>query len=181
MNEINDLIAQRQQKDRFFKSNPYSPLSPQQQQQFDHLAYFDPNPTLAFELVPEEFAEKKNILMQTSTGDTRYYVRWGKVKFQMDGEDVELTLFYMPGQAQFFVPFIDATSGNETYGAGRYIDVDRLPDGTVRIDFNLAYSPYCAYSPDWNCPMPPQENCLKVAIRAGEKQPTGEWVIKAQE
>ena len=188
---MNQLIAQRQEKDRFFKSSPYSPLTPQQQALFDHLNYYDPNPALAFDLAPEAFPDKANIKMQTSTGDTRYYQRWGMIKFPVDGKDAELTLYYNPGDGNFFVPFMDATSGNETYDAGRYVEVERQPDDRIHIDFNEAYSPYCAYNEPlelstaagrepqlWNCPIPPKENRLTVPIRAGEKKPTGEWVIQ---
>ncbi len=173
---MDSLIRQRQEKDKFFKANPYAPLSPQQQAKFDHLNYYDPNPALVFTITPEVFAEKSNVKMQTSTGETRYYQRWGKIAFQVDGQKAELTLYAAPGDEQFFVPFKDATNGTETYGAGRYIEVEPEPDCKIHIDFNAAYNPYCAYSPHWSCPIPPMENRLKVPIRAGEKIPTGDWV-----
>jgi len=77
------------------------------------------------------------------------------------------------GEKDLFIIFKDATSGKETYGAGRYLDLDRHGDEIV-IDFNYAYNPYCAYNPDWSCPLPPAENWLKVPIRAGEKNFLGE-------
>ncbi len=169
------LIAQRQQKDEFFKNSPYSPLLPEQQAKFDHLSYYDPMPALSFDLTPEEFAEKVNIQMQTSTGDTRYYQRWGKITFLVNGQETSLTLYYSPGDSSFFVPFMDATRGKETYGAGRYVEIERLPNGRVHVDFNEAYNPYCAYNAQWSCPIPPKENRLTVPIRAGEKQPEGDW------
>ncbi len=67
------------------------------------------------------------------------------------------------------MPFRDATSGTETYGAGRYLDLEPLPDGSYDLDFNLAYSPYCAYSPSYSCPLPPPENRLGARILAGER------------
>ena len=75
---------------------------------------------------------------------------------------------------EFFLPFRDATSGNETYGAGRYLDnhrpgLQRLNAEEFEVDFNYSYNPYCAYSSYFSCPLPPRENWLKVAIRAGEK------------
>ena len=69
-----------------------------------------------------------------------------------------------------FLPFTDATSGEETYGAGRYVEIDILEDGRVAIDFNMAYNPYCAYNEDWSCPLTPFENRLQVPIQAGEKK-----------
>jgi len=178
---MEDLIAQRQQKDQFFKDSPHSPLTPQQQMKFAGLNYYDPAPELAFEIVPEPFVDQKHIKMQTSTGDVRSYMRWGQVKFQVNGQDATLTLYFMPGQPAFFVPFTDSTTGHETYDSGRYVEVERLPEGKVRLDFNQAYNPYCAYGPEWSCPIPPQENRLKVAIRAGEKKPVGEWVEQYHE
>src|SRR5262249_32956876 len=79
--EIMDIVSHRQQKDQFFKTSPYSPLTPEQQMKFDRLSYYDPNPALVFDVEPEVFAEKNNIRMQTSTGDVRDYQRWGKIKF----------------------------------------------------------------------------------------------------
>ena len=70
-----------------------------------------------------------------------------------------------------FVPFIDATSGHETYGAGRYLDLEAEPDGTYSLDFNLAYHPYCVYAPTYSCPLTPAENRLPVRIEAGERLP----------
>ncbi len=191
MEQTEQITWLRQEKDRFFKNSPYSPLSPQQQTTFNRLDYFDPNPALIFDLKPEPFADQKHVQMQTSTGEMRTYMRWGQVKFPVDGQEATLTLYFSPGQENFFVPFTDSTNGQETYGSGRYLEVKRLPDGKVRLDFNEAYNPYCAYpSPQsliedsdgepkmWSCPIPPRENHLSVAIRAGEKKPRGEWVME---
>jgi len=178
---VDSLIRQRQEKDKFFKTSHYAPLSPQQQAKFDHLSYYDPNPALVFDLTPEVFTEKSNVKMQTSTGETRYYQRWGRITFQVDGQAASLTLYAEPGDERFFVPFKDATNGTETYGAGRYIEMAQEPDGTIHVDFNIAYNPYCAYSPHWSCPIPPMENRLKVPIRAGEKIPAGAWVDQGLE
>lgn len=186
------LQMHRQEKDTFFRTNPQSPLVPEQQQVFTGLRYFDHNAALNLRLKPEVFKQKENVKIQTSTGDTRYYVRWCKVRFQVNGLETELTLFLTPGSSQFFVPFMDSTTGQETYGAGRYVEAELLPGGDVHLDFNMAYSPYCAYNEpiamavaagrqphSWNCPIPPHENRLKVAIHAGEKAPVGAWVESA--
>jgi uncharacterized protein (DUF1684 family) len=185
------IVMQRQAKDNFFKNDAYSPLQPEQQAKFNGLQYYEPNPTLRFELTPEPFPDQIHVQMQTSTGDTRSYMRWGRAKFTVEGQEAELTLYFSPGQAAFFVPFMDATSSTETYDAGRYVEAERLPNGKVLLDFNVAYSPYCAYNEPpslaasagrepvtWSCPIPPKENRLKVPIRAGEKKPIGDWVIQ---
>ena len=77
-----------------------------------------------------------------------------------------------PQDGALFLPFRDTTSGAESYGAGRYLEVEPTDDGKLRVDFNYAYSPYCAYcayNDRWSCPIPPAENRLGVAIRAGER------------
>ena len=79
-----------------------------------------------------------------------------------------LALYATPGHEGYFLPFRDATSGRETYGAGRYLDLAPPHDGKVTVDFNLAYNPYCAYSDSFSCALPPVENWLQVPIRAGE-------------
>ena len=95
--------------------------------------------------------------------------RAGLVRFDVDGESAQATLFSDDDDPGLFLPFRDATSGRETYGAGRYLDVQPPDaDGDVVIDFNLAYNPYCAYSEGFSCPLPPAENRLDVPIRAGE-------------
>jgi uncharacterized protein len=170
------LLAYRQERDRFFRIHPQSPVLPEKRDKFTGLTYYDYNADLVFDLTPEEFANKDDFKMQTSTGDVRYYQRWGKIKFDVEDQPAELTLFWSPGSDQFFIPFTDATSGSETYGAGRYLDLHRDPGGKLEVDFNRAYNPYCAYSIRWNCPIPPAENRLKVPIRAGEKTPEGDWV-----
>ena len=67
--------------------------------------------------------------------------------------------------------FRDATTGTDTYGVGRYVEPEKLPDGRWLIDFNNAYNPACAFSPHYNCPIPSKANTLPVAIKAGEKDP----------
>jgi uncharacterized protein (DUF1684 family) len=159
----------RKQKDTFFKTNGQSPLKPEQRPSFSGLSYYPVNEDLALHLEAKEFEDKEEIEMQTSTGDLRTYLRWGTVTFTVDGEEATLTLYFSPAHRHFFLPFMDATSGDETYGAGRYIDPHPLEDNIFQVDFNQAYSPYCAYNENYSCPIPPQENRLKVAIRAGEK------------
>ncbi len=166
----------RRRKDEYFKHDVHSPLTPEQQAAFEGLAYFPPNSDLRFELEVEAFEEQDTVTMQTSTGDLAEYVRWGRIHFEVAGEPAALTVYGAPNGAGFFLPFKDTTSGKETYAAGRYLEIDPLPDGRVLVDFNMAYNPYCAYSPHWSCPFPPAENRLSVPIRAGEMIPVGDWV-----
>ena len=92
------------------------------------------------------------------------------VRFEVDGHPTQLTLYRSDETDGLFVPFRDATSGIDSYGAGRYLEVEPPDaDGEVEVDLNYAYNPFCAYNPNWSCPIPPIENWLPVPIRAGER------------
>jgi uncharacterized protein (DUF1684 family) len=167
-------LAARRQKDQFFKTDPQSPLTPEQQAQFTGLRYYPYNPALVLRVTAQPFADGKFVPIQTTTGDLRSYKRFGEFTFDVDGQPARLTLY--EADYGFFLPFVDAGAGTETYPAGRYLEPEYLGDNTFLIDFNDAYSPYCAYGPGWSCPITPAENRLSVAIRAGEMMPEGEWV-----
>ena len=160
----------RQRKDEFFKNDPNSPLTPEQQEVFTGLNYYPENLDLRFELTIEPLDEQQQITMQTSTGGTAEFVRWGRIRFEVDGDPAELTVYVSVEGGGYFLPFTDATTGKETYGSGRYLEVDPRPGGEFAVDFNMAYNPYCAYNARWTCPIPPKENQLGVPIRAGEKK-----------
>ena len=134
------------------------------------LQYFPENLELRLTVTLERDLSAETILMQTSTGAERVYQRLGWAMFSADGSSARLALYAPEGDQQpseAFVPFMDATSGVETYEGGRYMEAE-LTGETVTLDFNLAYNPYCAYAPHWSCPIPPRENRLAIAIRAGE-------------
>lgn len=162
-----DALAQfRQQKDEYFASAPDSPI--EDRADFSGLDYFDEAPDLTLELDVRK-GDGSEVRVQTSDGQERVYTRDGIVSFEVEGQPVALTLYGTGHNHGFFLPFRDATSGHETYGAGRYLDVQPSKNGKVTIDFNLAYNPFCAYNEAYSCPLPPGENWLAVAIRAGEK------------
>jgi uncharacterized protein (DUF1684 family) len=166
---IDALEAQRAEKDAYFRQNPYSPLEPEDRQNFSGLKYYEPD--LAFQYILQlQPADPEPITLQTNTGDEQIYNRIGTVQFEVDGEPARAAIYQSTDRNDLFLPFRDATSGKETYGAGRYLEPVDLGNGEVLVDFNLAYNPYCAYSPNFSCPLPPVENWLKVPIRAGEKK-----------
>ena len=168
---MSDLDDFRASKDAFFRDDPRSPLTDEQRGRFAGLSYFPETSELEIEgvLETEDVDLDEPIVMQTSTGGEQTYRRAGVVRFEVDGEPARVTLYASPDMHELFLPFRDATSGKDTYGAGRYLEVERPGvDGHVVIDFNLAYNPYCAYNPHWSCPIPPGENWLAVPIRAGE-------------
>jgi uncharacterized protein len=162
-----DLNGFRAMKDKFLKEDPHSPLSGEQKQEFRGLEYFPENPDLRLTTNVKEIPGQPEIQMQTSTGDIRSYRKYGTFSFEVEGQQAELTMYAT--ENNFFLPFVDSLAGEETYPAGRYLDVEQLPDGRFAIDFNLSYNPYCAYNEQWSCPLTPFENRLKVPIRAGEK------------
>ena len=168
---MSELTEFRKSKDDFFASGGHSPLMAQQRGRFKGLEYYTENSDLRFELTIDELADaqKERVDIATSTGDFQPYLRWGTITFLVEGESATLSVYQSEDGGDFFLPFADASSGHETYGSGRYLDVLSLHGGKVLVDFNYAYNPYCAYNPNWSCPIPPLENRLKVPIRAGEK------------
>ena len=164
---MNELQEFRTSKDDFFASHPQSPLTSEQKRVFHGLDYFDENADLQLEVRVEKFPEQKQVVIQTSTGQTQSYTRFGRFKFSVDGQEAELTLY--SSDNGFFLPFADSLAGEETYPAGRYLEPDPLPGDRFLVDFNMAYNPYCAYNEMWSCPLTPPENRLNVPRRAGEK------------
>lgn len=169
-----EILAMRREKDQFFKLNPQSPLNEDQQGLFDGLRYYDHNPAFDLVVTVTPNPTEDYVTIETTTGDLRRYKRYGRFSFTVDGETAELTLYEAPHG--YFLPFVDVNAGQETYPAGRYLEPEALGDDRFHVDFNRAYSPYCAYGAGWNCPITPKENRLTVAITAGEKSPVGEWL-----
>ena len=171
------VAAFRADKDAFFGSNPHSPIPAAERATFTGLPYYPVDEGLAFEglrLQPYEGDEPTTFQIPTSDGQLRPARRAGVLRFELDGETRQLTgyTFETGGdEGELFVPFLDATSGTETYGAGRYLDLEPEDDGTYVLDFNLAYHPSCVYDPRYSCPLTPAENRLPVRIEAGERLP----------
>jgi hypothetical protein len=175
--ETDDLRRQieafRKQKDKFLLEHEQSPLLHEDKHHFTGANYFpvDPKYRVTATLVSE--ARPGIFRVQTTTGDFKEYTRVGRLQFEIDGQPLSLVAFMPPADEplhgnRLFVPFRDRTSGKETYGAGRYLDLNKRPGDTYVLDFNRAYNPYCAYSPYYSCPLPPGENNLPVEVRAGE-------------
>ncbi|GGR51985.1 hypothetical protein GCM10008959_11640 [Deinococcus seoulensis] len=170
----------RNRKDQHFAAGN-GPVDPKS---FHGLRYFAPDESWAFTVLldrlPQDVAAE--FPLETNTGETRVMARYGQVTVPLPGGERTLSVFAPLGDeqpARVFIPFRDATSGaaeGGTYGAGRYLDaaLDRQLGGEgalVRVDFNLAYHPYCAYGDGWTCPLPPRENWLPDAVTAGERLP----------
>jgi hypothetical protein len=170
------LLQARAAKDEMLRTAGDSPVPRETRQVILPLAYFPPDPAyrVPAALSPDPRGGRV-IQMLTSTGQQRATQVMGLLEFTLNGQRLILQAFAEEGSngQRLFVPFTDATSGHESYGAGRYLDLDRTPTGIYVIDFNTAYNPYCAYNPTYDCPVPTTENRLAVAIRAGERVPKG--------
>jgi uncharacterized protein len=166
------IAAIRAAKDEGFKNGPESPVPADKKAALLPLAYFPIDENYAVPASLEPAAERTRITVPTSTGKIRDLERIGALKFSLNGKPLRLTAFIdveSPQVNRLFVPFADATSGSETYAAGRYMELDPTATGIYVVDFNIAYNPYCYYSPEFDCPYPPKENRLDVPIRAGER------------
>ncbi len=170
-----DAIAEfRADKDAFFRDHPGSPLPAGDREGFTGLPYYPVDEALGFEglrLEPYTGDEPSDFEIPTSDGKLRPAHRAGRFTFEVDGVALALTAYTFDGGdgTSLFVPFLDATSGSETYGAGRYLDLEPDDDGTYILDFNLAYHPSCVYDMRFSCPLTPAENRLPVRIEAGER------------
>jgi uncharacterized protein (DUF1684 family) len=164
----------REEKDTFFAQHWQSPVTPQDRPLFKGLEYYPPDPSYRFELELFEHPEKQAVRMAYTKGNEQDFLRWGEFRFKIAGKEQSLQAYKSNREEEMlFVPFKDATSGKETYGAGRYLDLeperDRTADRKWILDFNQAYNPWCVYSEAYTCPFVPVENWLEVPILAGEK------------
>ncbi|SFG45552.1 DUF1684 domain-containing protein [Pontibacter chinhatensis] len=172
-NYIKPLLQEREQKDLSFRSRSSSPFDDAGRRAFKNLVYYEPNLDYRLTASVELLAQQDTLLLPLTNGSYEPYLRYGKASFKVEGQQHQLTLYKRlsgENKEELFVPFTDKTNGFETYGGGRFLDIP-YEEGKSKIvlDFNRAYSPFCAFNPDYVCPLPPKENRLSVAIPAGEK------------
>jgi uncharacterized protein (DUF1684 family) len=165
----------RADKDEAFRLSADSPIPQAQRATFRGLAYF---PIDASYSVPASIAEERSvdpviIELATSRNTVDRLERVGTITFRLAGNRYSLTAFATAedGLNRLFVPFGDLTNRQETYGGGRYLNLTRTATGLYDLDFNTAFNPYCVYDVNYTCPLPPAENRLQIAIRAGERMP----------
>jgi uncharacterized protein (DUF1684 family) len=166
------LLRIREEKDEFFRLSYDSPLPDSERATFQGLKYFDPDPAFRFETNLHRYEGMESVVMITSKGTRQLFNKAGYFEVAIGGKPVRLQAYQSAERADptLFVPFRDATSGKESYGAARYLDMEVEHNDEYALDFNYAYNPYCAYSEAYVCPLPPRENWLTVEIRAGEKK-----------
>jgi uncharacterized protein (DUF1684 family) len=168
------VVAYRADKDAFLASSPTSPIPVAERPSFGGLPYYPIDEELVIDgLGLEPYTGSEPVRFQIPATDGRLLPaeRAGVFRFRLGGAEHTLTAYRLASSndGALFVPFLDATSGTETYGAGRYLDVEPQDDGTYSLDFNLAYHPSCVYDPRFSCPLTPAENRLGVRIEAGER------------
>jgi len=174
---LREILDHRQKQEATFRNDKETPLLPKDRKKFRGLNYYPPD--LKYR-VEAQFIKNENPVffkMKTTTSRLPEYVKYGEVHFTLDNQAYKLEVYQSPEIIQrpgyedyLFIPFTDLTNGETTYEGGRYLEF-RIPDSAdVIVDFNKAYNPYCCYSPNFSCPIPPEVNRLEVAIPAGVKK-----------
>lgn len=165
------IIKEREEKDHYMKTSDESPFA-SLDEPFKNLKYFPPDERYRIIATVHPIEERKVRTLGTSDGKEKRYLEYAWVTFDLDDRKNRLLILEIidgPEKGTLFLAFGDRTSAEETYGAGRYLDIKKVPGAaTVELDFNKAYNPYCAYSDAYSCPFPPTENLLDIAVRAGE-------------
>lgn len=166
------LVEMRIEKNEAFARPGTSPLSAEALTGFEGLNYYFPEPDLRFRATLVRAAGTDTVKLAKGKGDIVPYIRRGTVSFRHGGSNHKLSVFGpADGSGDLWLPFYDASNGPDTYPGGRYLDLEPAADGTVDLDFNYAYSPYCDYDAErWNCTLPPAENTLAFPVVAGEKR-----------
>lgn len=172
---IASIEKQRQEKDDYMKNDPNSPFNFKGKVEFHPLKYFDVNPNFVFTSKLFEYPNKDTISVFGTKGEERRVVRYGFVNFDYQKKSYRLNVYKgltKNGEEYFSIWFTDKTTNEESYGVGRYLDFEVNPDKNFiyTVDFNLAYNPYCAYSPDYTCAIPTKEDHVDLEIKAGEKK-----------
>lgn len=163
-----EVTDSRAKKNDFFRTSPDSPIT--NKTAFRPLSYFAPDPAYRVVARLEPFADKtQKLVVRMSDGSEEVYDKFAHAVFSLNGQTARL-LVVRVGET-YSILFRDATTGKETYGGGRYVELvpAQMTETSAILDFNTAYNPYCAYNPGYACPLPPKENTLPFAINAGER------------
>ncbi len=149
-----------------------SPLKDEDKREFEGLNYYPVDPSYKLTAKIDLINQRQPIFITSTTGEQLKYIPFGYVTFTLLGEENKLILYQdweEKDPNRLSLMFADATSDVETYGGGRYMDVMYRNTNSVILDFNTAYNPYCHFNDEYSCPIPPRENILDIAIKAGEK------------
>jgi uncharacterized protein (DUF1684 family) len=163
-----NIEDERTAKDEEFRTSDNSPI--ENKEAFQGLSYFEPDLQyrVMATLVPYKGDDKRLVINYTDGTET-VYEKFAYATFNLHQKSHKVLLLLHDDMVSLL--FKDDTNGKTTYGGGRYLDfkINEASGRTMVIDFNKSYNPYCAYVPDYACPLPPAENKLSISIPAGEK------------
>lgn len=173
------VTAYQQQLNASYKDASKSPLKKKDLKTFKGLDFFPVDSSFIVLATLTKTVNAPTFEMATTTDRKPLYKEYGFLSFSLEGKKHQLTIYRSQDDLRdeaykdyLFLPFTDATSGNESYGGGRYMDVmttDEKPDGSIALNFNNTYNPYCAYNDKYSCPLTPRKNHLDATIKAGVK------------
>jgi uncharacterized protein (DUF1684 family) len=172
---IAQVEKDREEKNLEMKNDTESPFNKKGKIEFHNLKYFDVDPEYVFKSKLYEYNPKDTIIIYGTKGELRHVVKYGYVLVYFEGNPVKVNVYQGStggGMIYYSIWFTDKTTNNESYGVGRYIDFEKAdnPEYIYTIDFNSAYNPYCAYSPNYSCAVPTKDDFIPVEIKAGEKK-----------
>ena len=169
----------QQELNASYKDASKSPLKTKDLKNFKGLDFFKIDSTFIVTAKLTKIVNAPTFEMATTTDRKPLYKEYGILNFTLNEKDFELTIYQSQDDLSdekykdyLFLPFTDNTSGEDSYGGGRYMDVlitDEKPDGTIKLNFNNTYNPYCAYNEKYSCPLTPRKNHLDFEIKAGVK------------
>ena len=162
------VLAHRTEKEDYLRTNSESPFV-QEGKQAGDFSYFPIDRKYKVTAKVEKIQKRQLSLIQNSDGSSQRYLKYAWLHFEIDDTPQKLLVLKSMFDSTLFLGFADDTSGESSYGGGRYLDIGELKGDRIMLDFNLSYNPYCAYSEKFQCPFPPKENILTVKIEAGEK------------
>ncbi len=166
------ISVHRAEVDQFMRSSE-SPLPDSLLEDFSGLSYYSYDEDYRVEAQLDKLSGEQTISLGTSDGKVKNYLKYALANFELKGKALSLVLLQSMEDDEgdyLFIPFIDLTSGETSYGGGRYLDLEIPTGNDIIIDFNLSYNPYCAYNAAYSCPLPPSENRLAIGIFAGERK-----------
>ena len=179
LNYKEKILNHRFEKNRHFKYADNSPIPDDEQTSFKALNYYPVDTKYRVVAKIKKQVKRDTFQMAYTNGESKTYFTYARLDFRLNGRSNSLYTYknidkQNKGANSLFIPFYDKTNGRTTYAGGRYIDVTKLEGDTTMLDFNQAYNPYCVYNKEYTCPIPPEANRLKIAVKAGEKQFEGD-------
>lgn len=171
---VDSILSEREENNNWMKDDSASPFNYKGKVEFEPLKYFDVNPDFVFKSKLTEYSVKDTVTVMGTKGEERKMVKFGFVTFVYENNNFKMNVYQgaaRSGEIYYSIWFTDKTTGQETYGVGRYLDFELNGDKDFlyTIDFNKAYNPYCAYSAEYSCAIPTKEDYINLAVRAGEK------------